>query len=194
MSETKQARIARLLAEGLDHYGVGDVANAILSWEEVLVLDPGNGDAQDYIRTADRRRHPRPSGEKGMPPVVRSLLDESRRQIREERFEEALDLLRSAAEAEPEALEIQARLDLVRARLLRRYRERVGDLSSAPVVRGEAGSITRYNLPSDAGFLLSMVDGSTSAADLVSLSGMDAFEALRILQGLLDAGIVGMER
>ena len=60
-------------------------------------------------------------------------------------------------------------------------------------VKASTDAITKFNLPSDAGFLLSLVDGSTSVADLVSLSGMDAFEALRTFRGLLETGIVGMD-
>ncbi len=57
MSESKEQRIARLLNQGLEHYGTGEVAEAILTWEEVLVLDPQNPDARDYLHTADRKYH-----------------------------------------------------------------------------------------------------------------------------------------
>jgi hypothetical protein len=52
--------------------------------------------------------------------------------------------------------------------------------------------ITRFNLPADAGFMLSLIDAKTSFDELLSLSGMEPFEALRIFAGLLDAGIVGV--
>ena len=51
----------------------------------------------------------------------------------------------------------------------------------------------KFNLPTTAGFVLSLVDGSTSVNDLMSLSGLDAFDTLRILTGLIDAGIVEIE-
>ena len=41
--------------------------------------------------------------------------------------------------------------------------------------------------------MLSLVDGSTSFEQLVSLSGMAAFEAFRNLSALLDAGILGVD-
>ncbi|MCZ6785444.1 MAG: hypothetical protein O7G30_19280 [Proteobacteria bacterium] len=192
MSESKEERVSRLLNEGLEHYGMGEVAKAILVWEEVLVLEPKSADAVDYIRTADRRKHPRPpknaagSGD----AAIRSIAEEAQTLIQAEGFEEALDLLRSAAEAQPTSLEIQANLELVRSRLYRRYRERVGDLEQVAVLNADPNAITKFNLPSDAGFMLSMIDGATSVEDLISLSGVDAFEALRLLQGLLDTGIV----
>ena len=60
MANSKLEEIDRLLREGLDHYGYDDVAAAILVWKGVLALDPGNVEAADYIKTADRRKHPRP--------------------------------------------------------------------------------------------------------------------------------------
>ncbi len=194
MAESKQDRIGRLLAEGLDHYGVGDVAQAILAWEEVLVLDPGNGDAQDYIKTADRRKRPRPPKNGTGSPAIRSIAEESCRLIAEGGFDEALDLLHTAAEAQPESLELQAQLDVVRARLLQRYRSEMADPEAIVRMVGSGSDITRFNLPSDAGFLLSRIDGETSVADLISLSGMDDFEALRLLHGLRVSGLVELGR
>jgi tetratricopeptide (TPR) repeat protein len=193
MSESKEQRIARLLNEGLEHYGTGEVAEAILAWEEVLVLDPQNPDARDYVQTADRRKYPRPAKQGSVSSAVKALSEEARQLTAGSRFEDALELLRSAAEADPSSLELQAALELVRSRLLREYRERVGDLDALPVLKASADAITKFNLPSDAGFLLSLVDGSTSVAELVSLSGMDAFEALRTFWGLLETGIVGLD-
>jgi actin-like ATPase involved in cell morphogenesis len=40
--------------------------------------------------------------------------------------------------------------------------------------------------------MLSLIDGTTGMADLISLSGMDAFEALRIVGNLLDSEILEM--
>ena len=61
-----------------------------------------------------------------------------------------------------------------------------------PQLRLDPASIARYNLSANAGFLLSRLDGSTSVDELVSLSGMDAFETLRILNRLIDAEIIGV--
>ena len=50
--------------------------------------------------------------------------------------------------------------------------------------------IMRYNLPANAGFVLSMVDGNTSVNEILALSGMDPFDAVRVVNRLLEAGIV----
>jgi hypothetical protein len=51
----------------------------------------------------------------------------------------------------------------------------------------------RFNLPADAGFLLSLVDGQTTVQEIVSISGMDAFDAFQILKSLLEANIAAVE-
>jgi hypothetical protein len=79
---------------------------------------------------------------------------------------------------------------MVRSRLLDRYRERVGGMDVVPSVRVGARELLKFNLPASTGFLLSLVDGKTSVNDLISLSGLDPFETLRMLANLLDAGVV----
>ena len=61
---------------------------------------------------------------------------------------------------------------------------------SAPRVIMTPDQIMRFNLPADAGFVLSMMDGRTGVNDIVALSGMDPFEAMRLVHKLCAAGIV----
>ena len=81
-------------------------------------------------------------------------------------------------------------VELLRARLFRRYGSELGDLSRIPRVVGEGGDLQGRNLPPSAGFLLSMVDGVTPLSDLMSVSGMDRFEALRSIHRMHEAGIL----
>jgi hypothetical protein len=69
----------------------------------------------------------------------------------------------------------------------------VGDPARAPRVRIAPEEIMKFNLPAQAGFLLSLVDGRTSIAELIQISGMDPFEAMQLLTNLLSAGIVDAE-
>ncbi len=43
------------------------------------------------------------------------------------------------------------------------------------------------------GFLLSLVDGNTTVREIVSISGMDAFDAFRIMKGLLETKIAAVD-
>ena len=41
--------IDRLIDEGLDRYGAGDLDGAMLAWEEALAIDPDNAQANSYV-------------------------------------------------------------------------------------------------------------------------------------------------
>jgi hypothetical protein len=122
-----------------------------------------------------------------------ALLEDAHEALRCEDLESALGLFLVAAQLDPDRFEIEGYVDLVRSRLLKRYRERIGDLQAVPRLLISGGEIMRFNLAPDGGFMLSLVDGSTSFEQLVSLSGMVAFEAFRNLSALLDAGILGVD-
>lgn len=186
MGEEKEEKVSGLLQQGLELYGTGDVARAFLLWTEALELDPGNEEALDYIRDADRRAKPRGESKNF---GVHSFVDDARRLMREADVESALELLMSAPT--PVNLETEAMVELLRSSLFRQYREELGDLSRRlRLVSDSASDLRSRNLPTSAGFLLSMIDGMTPLEDLVSLSGMDRFEALRSVHRMLQEGIV----
>jgi hypothetical protein len=172
------------------------VANAILTWERVLQIDPGNAEAQDYIKTADRRSTPRPrkAREPGAPVAERDdggMLEQVRDLLREDRVAAAYEMIAASEPAVGLAdLAWEATVDLARSRRYAELRARVGSLSSTPRLKATDEDLRGYNLPSNAGFLVSMVDGMTPITDLISVSGMDAFDVLHTLEGLVNAGLV----
>ena len=184
MTQNNEERVAGLLQQGLESYGTGDVARAFLLWNEALELDPGNEEALDYMRDADRRSKPRGDASGGAVSIV----EDARRLAHTENEDAALELLSSMSSGG--ALEAEAMVELLRARLFRRYGRELGDLSRIPRVSGEGGDFQGRNLPPSAGFLLSMVDGMTPLSDLLSVSGMDRFEALRSIHRMHEAGIL----
>ena len=91
--QQNEQKVASLLQEGLELYGTGDVARAFLVWGEALELDPGNEEALDYMRDADRRSKPRGGrSEVGLSSVV----EDARRLMRSQDEEAAFELLQSA--------------------------------------------------------------------------------------------------
>lgn len=194
MAGSPEDHIQRLLREGLDLYGVDEVSAAIMTWQQVLKLDPGNVQATDYLRTAERRKHPRgpKPAEAGAARV--DLLREARQLLNQSDFAGAFGLLESASGKVSAGLEFEATFDLARSRLFGVYCERIGELSRTPSVLGDATKLKGYNLPPDAGFVLSMIDGGTSLEDLISLLGMDPFVVLHTVSGLVEAGLVEMSR
>ncbi len=195
MPEDTTDEIALLLRKGLDAYGDNDVSGAIAAWRGVLALEPENADALDFIETADCRKQPRPDDSKGgrAAAAQHRVVMEARRLIAEERFEESFELLQRAAEAGEFNLDLEATVELVRANLFKIYRDSVGDVKGIPTLAADRDAITKFNLPSDAGFLLSLVDGVMDLESLMTVSGMDAFEALRTTKNLIDVGIVRMQ-
>jgi hypothetical protein len=183
--ETKAAVIARLMAEGLDHYGQDRVERAVESWREVLRLDPGHSEARDYLRSAGYEGEPAGGGAARDGHVL-----EAAELARSGQLDEALALLDALARRHPGDLHVHGYVELARAALHRRVLEALRGGSAVPRLRLGSREILRFNLPADAGFVLSMVDGTTPAADLVALSGMDPFDVLRALQRLLEAGIL----
>jgi tetratricopeptide (TPR) repeat protein len=176
------------MARGLDLYALGQVEEATACWRRVLAIDPSHGEARDYLQAAGAdsepaspRAVPRPTG----------MLSEALVLLRAGDVPEALGLLETLARHDPADLEVQAFLELARAAALRLYRSRVGSGEGVPRLQIPPAEVMKYNLPAAAGFLLSMIDGRISVDELLAVSGMDPFEALRALSNLLDSGIVG---
>ncbi len=121
------------------------------------------------------------------------LLQDAHEAIESEDLEGALELLRAAATRDPDRIELEGFVDGVRSRLLKQYRDQVGDVEAIPRIIADQAAVMRFNLPADAGFLLSLVDGQTTVQEIVSISGMDAFDAFQILKSLLEANIAAVE-
>ena len=184
MSESVEERITRLLAEGLELFGEDRAEQAGVRWREVLTLDPEHREARDYLESAGFAASPEAAHALGAQALLEAAASEA---------DDALPLLRAAAEAAPEDLELQAALELVRGHLYAHYRERTRQGAGRPRVRVGPDQLMQFNLPPDAGFVLSMVDGHTRVEDLVTVSGMDPFDALHLLCRLEAAGIVEID-
>ena len=158
-------------------------------WQEVLRLDPAHPGAQDFLGTAGFDTGEielfEASGEEDT-----SLLIDALELFRKGETQESLELFETLARENPERMEIQGYFELVRSHLFRYYRERIADTSRVLKVKITPEEIMRFNLPANAGFLLSMVDGHTRVNEILALSGMDPFDALRVVNKLLQAGIV----
>ncbi len=185
MAQAKEEHVAKLLRQGLELYGTGEIPRAFMLWNKALELDPGNEEALDYIRDADRRSLPR--ADRGDASSA-SIVWDARRLVQGENEEAALELLVSAPNSV--TLECESMVELLRAKVFRKYQDALGDLEKIPRVKEDAADLQGRNLPPSAGFLLSMVDGLTSLSDLVTVSGMDRFEALRSLHRMSEAGIL----
>jgi len=189
VAESKEQKVARLMAEGLDLYGQDDAEGAIARWRQVLELDPKHEAAREYLEVAGASAEvaaPRGGAANRAAEFLREGLD----LIEQGHYAEALELVERGASEAPALLEAQATLDLLRAHLYQRARMRTNGGTGVLRVKLGPQEILRFNLPPNAGFVLSMIDGSTSADEIAALSAMDPFEAHHTLAKLLDAGIV----
>ena len=193
-----EAEIRRLMARGLDLYGLGQVREATECWRRVLALDPAHAEARDYLQAAggdaaggEAAAATAPgAGAASEGPGDEVLVQEAVTLLRRGKLAEGLDVLETMALRDPGRLDVQAFVELARAALVRVYREHVGSGGGVPRVRIPADQVMKYNLPASAGFLLSLIDGRTSVEELLALSGMDPFDVMRGISNLLDAGIV----
>jgi hypothetical protein len=158
----------------------------------VIALDPRHEVARDYLEVAG---YGGAAGEAQRAPgggarAAAQQLREAQALIERGADAEALLQLENATREAPGHLESQATLELLRASLYQRHRVRTKGGAGVLRVRLGPQEILRFNLPPNAGFVLSMIDGHTSADELVALASMDPFEALHTIGKLMDAGIV----
>jgi hypothetical protein len=88
-----------------------------------------------------------------------------------------------------EALRCQERCTEVLSQM---YLARLGSLSQVVQVALSGDQIRWLSLDHRAGFLLSLVDGTSSIEELLDVSSMPRLEALRILYGLLDQRVIAL--
>jgi hypothetical protein len=185
MAESPAERTARLLAEGLELFGQDRIEQAVACWREVLALDPAHREARDYLESAGVTLAT------GDDP---SLVAKALAAADGGDAAKGLALLASVTERAPHELEAQAAFELLRAHLYTKYRAKLGSGSGRPLLKVGPEQLLRFDLPPQAGFLLSMLDGRTRIEELMTVSGLDAFEVLHLLTRLEAAGIVEIAR
>lgn len=190
---TPSEEAARLAARGLELYGQGRSEEAAAAWRRALELEPGQEEARDYLRTAGFQDEVPPAA--GKPPAgsgapdAEALLREAAELVSRGHGREALGLLLAIA-GDDEGLELQATVELLRAHLYARQLAALSEGRAVPALKVGPGELLRFNLSRDTGFVLSLVDGTTPARDLIAVSGMDPFDVLDALAGLRDGGLV----
>ncbi|MFO8071903.1 MAG: hypothetical protein R6V85_08510 [Polyangia bacterium] len=80
--------------------------------------------------------------------------------------------------------------DQCRQVLLQMYEARMGSPDHVPEVSVAQQDLIWRNLDSATGFLLSRIDGFSTFEDIIDVSGMPRFEACRIIDRLLQDGII----
>ena len=141
MEEPIEQKIARLMAEGLDHYGQDRVDQAVECWRAVLELNGEHRVARDYLDAAGFAPSPVEAAPAVQAAAVaapsvarRSVIEDVMELLDQDLPAEALELLETQSGV-PEPLDIQAAFDLVRSSLYGQYRRRAFDGRGVPGVR-----------------------------------------------------------
>jgi hypothetical protein len=120
-----------------------------------------------------------------------AVLPELRRLFAAGDYETALPMAEAVLATNPDA-EVRALVDLSRAKLTKEYLARLGSLGNVPLLKVAPREWVTLDLDHRACFLLVHVDCVSSFEMILDLAGMPRHEALRVLCGLLDRGIIGV--
>jgi tetratricopeptide (TPR) repeat protein len=109
---------------------------------------------------------------------------------KEGRYDDAWNELRRLAKEQPDRLDVQGYLQLVRTERAQAWAKEIGDQGRVLRLRVTTAQIMKLRLQPDEGFMLSQIDGRMSIADLMSLSTAERVRTLEIIAKLLREGIV----
>jgi hypothetical protein len=107
-------------------------------------------------------------------------------------FSGALAVAESILERVPGDLEAERYAQSCREVLLQMYSERVGSLRTVARVAIPSDQIRWLSLDHRAGFLLSLIDGTSTLEEILDISGMPRLDALRIVHALLEQRVISV--
>ena len=106
-------------------------------------------------------------------------------------FSGSLELVDKVLKKDAQHDGARAYLERNEATLSKMYESKLGDLRRAPRQLMPPDEVIWINLHHKAGFILSQVDGMLTYEDILEISGMPRFDALRILHELVQQGVIG---
>jgi hypothetical protein len=105
----------------------------------------------------------------------------------------ALDMADIVLTETPGNLLVRGCRDGCRVALAKVYVEKLGPLDRAPIVITDNAKAQCAPIDHRAGFLLSLVDGTSSLETIIEACGMPRLDALRIVQEMVQRRIVGFK-
>jgi hypothetical protein len=107
-------------------------------------------------------------------------------------FSGALDVAEAILEKDPDDLDAQRYAQSCRDVLMQMYSERMGSLRQVARVAIPSDQIRWLSLDHRSGFLLSLVDGTSTIEEILDISGMQRLDALRILHALFEQRVISL--
>jgi tetratricopeptide (TPR) repeat protein len=124
------------------------------------------------------------AGDEPDDAVARAL-----RAYKEGKMDEAWDLLQEVIGREPDRLDLQGYVAMMRAERARSWAREVGDQGRVLCLKQTMAELMQLNLTPNEGFLLSQIDGLVSIEQLLNLA-KDRVQTLQILAKFLRDGLV----
>ena len=109
---------------------------------------------------------------------------------KEGRYDDAWKELKSVEKEQPNRLDVQGYLQLVRTERAQTWAKEIGDQGRVLRMKVTTAQIMKLKLMPDEGFMLSQIDGRMTIADLISVSTCDRVRTLEIIAKLIRDGIV----
>jgi len=107
-------------------------------------------------------------------------------------FTGALVVAESMLEVDPEDIDAQRYAQSCRDVLTQMYTARLGALTQHVRVAVPGDQIRWLSLDHRSGFVLSLIDGSSTVEELLDISGMNRLDALRIIYTLFDQRVIAL--
>lgn len=126
------------------------------------------------------------------PPVEEPVEAQMRDRYAAGDFTGALVLAETLLETNPAHADALRFAESCRDVLVQMYSARLGSLDQPVSVAVPADQVRWLNLDHRAGFLLSLVDGSSTIEELLDISGMPRLDALRIVYTLFEQQVIGL--
>jgi len=164
---------------GLEHFGVGEEAEAIRCWQTALRIAPRHPQALEYLETCGGEASPRAG--KGRWHLLELLLSERR-------YLDALELLELALEETPNDEPLRRAHALVEARVVGRLARRLR-FSQPPRVSEEALAALP-NLPHEQRALTELARQGKTYADMLQLATRSRVRTCRSLIELEEWGVL----
>ena len=198
----KDAKIQKLLEDGLYHYGLGENSIAIEMWKQVIELDPENEVAREYLSIEigpdwEQKLNLKPAREKHISVSITSPEKPTRdefnlgqQHLLANKPERAFSLFLKLVEQEPDNQLYRAYLELSKASFFKLFNKQVGSLNAIPELNISPSKITELNLTEAEGFILSLINGEMSIEDILSVAPLPPFESIFIIGKFYITGAV----
>lgn len=118
-----------------------------------------------------------------------TLVESALTAYKEGRMEQAWADLQIAAEQEPDRLDVQGYIAMMRSERARAFARQVGDQGRVICLKQTMQELMQLNLTPDEGFLLSQIDGEVTIEQILNLS-KDRVHTLQILAKFIREGLV----